>query len=412
MPLLPADPGLDSSLALLAQGYDFTRRRYTRLNTDAFTTRVMLTPALIARGADAARMFYTPGRFTRRGGIPKTALWSLQDEGSVMTLDGPEHHHRKAMFMTLLNRDAPRAVGDRFEAEWHRVLPRFRVRPQTVLHDAVRALLTRALCAWAGAPLSKAEGPERTHEFGAMVDGAGSVGLRNWRGLLLRRRTERWARRWIEEVRRSRRFAPKGSPLAIIASHRDFDGRPLDVRTAGVELINCIRPAVAVDRYVVFAAHALHRHPHVRAALGNGDDDAALERFGNEVRRFYPFIPLMGGRALEPFEWRGHRLACGDWVLFDLHGTDHDPRLWEDPDRFDPDRFLARPPGAFDLVSHGAGDANLTHRCPGEAMTVELIKRATKLLLSTPYEVLPQDLTIDPSRIPAIPKSRFLVSFH
>ena len=405
----PRDPLPDSSLALLAQGYDYTLRRYARMATDAFTARLMLAPAMIARGTDAARMFYTPGRFTRRGALPKTAFWSLQDEGSVMALDRAAHRHRKAMFMALFTGTAPRDVADRFEAGWHAALPRFRRRGRTVLLYAARALLTRALTDWAGTPLSAAEGPEWTHEFGAMVDGAGSVGLRNWRGLTLRRRTERWARDWIADVRSGRRSAPPGSPLAVIAAHRDLDGQPLDLVTAGVELINCIRPAVANDRYIVFAAHALHHFPD---AHPDPSDDAALDRFASEVRRFYPFIPMMGGRALAPFAWRGRRFARGDWLLFDLHGTHRDPRLWPGPDRFDPDRFLDHPPGRYDLVSHGAGDAHLTHRCPGEAMTQELIKRAARLLLTTSYDVPPQDLSIPLGRIPAIPKSRFVISFQ
>jgi fatty-acid peroxygenase len=409
---IPKDPSPDSSIALLRQGYDFPLKRYDRLDTDTFVARLMLTPALVARGEDAARMFYTPGRFTRRGGIPKTALWSLQDEGSVMALDGARHHHRKAMFMAIFTPETPRVIADRLEAEWHDAVPRFRRRGRTVLLYAARALLTKVLCEWAGVPLSAHEGPDRTYEFGAMVDGAGSVGPRNWRGLALRRRTERWACRMVDETRRGLRRPPEGSPLDVIARFRDADGTPMDLRTAAVELINCIRPSVANDRYIVFAAHALHCYPEIREALGQGADDAALERFANEVRRFYPFIPMMGGRALAPFEWRGHRFERGAWVMLDLYGTNRDPRIWDSPDRFDPDRFRNRPPGAYDLVSHGAGDARLTHRCPGEALTVEIIKRGTRLLLRTPYDVPPQNLTIDPARMPAIPESRFLMRFR
>jgi hypothetical protein len=76
-------------------------RRYEKLGSDAFATRLMLRRALCVRGEDAARMFYHPGRFTRRGALPPTAMALLQDFGSVATLDGEMHRQRKAMLMSL-----------------------------------------------------------------------------------------------------------------------------------------------------------------------------------------------------------------------------------------------------------------------------------------------------------------------
>ena len=39
--------------------------------------------------------------------------------------------------------------------------------------------------------------------------------------------------------------------------HRDVDGRPLGPRTAAVEVLNVIRPTVAISWYVAFAAFKL-----------------------------------------------------------------------------------------------------------------------------------------------------------
>jgi len=101
-PNVPADGGFDRTLALLAEGYRFLPDRFERFGTDMFTTRLMLRKALCVRGEDAARMFYQPGRFTRRHALPPTTLALLQDYGSVMALDGEAHKKRKAMFMSLL----------------------------------------------------------------------------------------------------------------------------------------------------------------------------------------------------------------------------------------------------------------------------------------------------------------------
>ena len=122
------------------------------------------------------------------------------------------------------------------------------------------------------------------------------------------------------------------------------------------------------------AALHLHDVPERRAEIL--EDAAARERFVQEVRRLTPFIPCMGGKVSEPFEWRGHRFRRGDWVLLDLYGTGRDPRLWRDPDRFDPDRFRGRAPGAFDMVPQGGGDHMSGHRCPGEAVVNAVLHRS------------------------------------
>ena len=70
----------------------------------------------------------------------------------------------------------------------------------------------------------------------------------------------------------------------------DFTGKPFDLHMAAVELINLVRPTVAVSWYIVFAALALHEHPGYREKLRTGDD-AYAGLFVQEVRRFYPFAP-------------------------------------------------------------------------------------------------------------------------
>ena len=52
----------------------------------------------------------------------------------------------------------------------------------------------------------------------------------------------------------------------------------------------------------------------------------------------------------------GMRSGKVTWVLLDLYGTDQHPRIWPDPTRFIPDRFLEKTPSPFELVPQGAGD--------------------------------------------------------
>jgi fatty-acid peroxygenase len=112
----------------------------------------------------------------------------------------------------------------------------------------------------------------------------------------------------------------------------------------------------------------------------------------------------------QDFTWKGYDFAQGAWVLLDLYGTNHDPRLWTDPGAFRPDRFRGWQGSGFDLIPQGAGDPAEDHRCPGERPTIELMKEAVRLLTQTMrYDVPAQNLQIDLSRMPAIPESRFVI---
>lgn len=408
---IPRDPAPDATAALARRGYDFVAERCRRLGTDAFETRLLLRRAVCARGAEAARVFYEPGRFTRNGAVPRPALRLVQDVGSVATLDGAAHARRKRMFVALLmDRAGIARLGDLVEAEWRAGVRRWAARPGAtaeVFRDASE-VLCRAVCAWSAVPLGPGEAEERTRAFFAMVDGTGSVGLRHLRGAWLRARTERWARSLVRRVRSGDLPAPEGSALRVIAEHRDLDGGLLDEVTAGVELINVLRPTVAVGRYVGFAAIALHTHPEWRERLARGGTEAEYDAFAQEVRRFYPFVPAVAGRALAPFEWRGRRFGRGDLMLLDLTATDRDGRLWDAPDAFRPGRFLGtgaeRDP--FALVSHGGGGHETGHRCPGEWITVEVTKRAVRGLAEAMRYDVPtgQELGLDPARMPALPR--------
>ena len=406
---VPHTAAVDSTLAFLREGYPFIQRRCAELDTDVFTTRLMGRRAVCVSGHEASRMFWQPGRFTRRGAIPPTTLMLLQDAGSAQTLDGEDHRHRKAMMMSLQTpADRARMVTIAQE-EWRAHVVRWPAQGRVSLFDETESVLCAAACRWAGIPPPQIEHARLTREFSAMIDGAGTVFRRTIQGLLLRSRTEHWARGLVEAVRAGQLAPPPDSPLAVIARHRDRDERQLGADIAANELINVLRPVVAVARFIVFGALAMHEYPEWRARIATGDE-ATLTSFAQEVRRFYPFFPAVGARVLDAFDWRGLHFAEGTWVLFDMHGTNHDPRLWPEPQRFRPERFMGWQGDGFDLVAQGGGDYLTGHRCPGEAMTVDLVKAALHLLASeVVYTVPRQDLTISLSRMPALPASRFQI---
>jgi fatty-acid peroxygenase len=209
----------------------------------------------------------------------------------------------------------------------------------------------------------------------------------------------------IEQVRTKRLRPAEHAAVAVIANHHDLDGRLLSPRLAAVEMLNVLRPTVAVAWLVALSALALHHHPIWHERLSHGvPGDAKL--FALEVRRFYPFFPFVAARVRDDFEWNGFRFERGALVLLDLYGTNHDTRLWDDPDQFRPERFHHRSGGSYDYIPQGGGDHFVHHRCAGEWITIELMRVAIDALTrAIVYDVPPQNLEVSHTRFPAQPAS-------
>ncbi|MFG2058879.1 cytochrome P450 [Micromonospora sp. NPDC048930] len=408
MSVIPTDRSPESTLAFLRAGYRFVGDRCDRHGGDIFLTRLLLEPTICLRGRPAAELFYDNDRFVRRGAMPMRAQRTLTGVGGVQGLDDAPHRDRKAMLMSIMTPAGIRHLGQLVDDEWRARIPVWAADGPVVLYDEVARILTRAVFAWAGVPLAESEVARRTVELHAMIEAPTAVGLRHWRGVVARRRAERWTGELIERVRSGDLPAPEGSALRVIAEHRDERGQPLPRRIAAVDLLNVLRPTVAVDRFVVFAALALHDHPGWRDRVRG--DDTATECFVQEVRRYYPFFPVAAARVRRSFEWQGYPFPQGRRVLLGLYATNHHPELWPEPERFRPERFAGWRGDPFGLMPQGGGDHLTGHRCAGEWITIELMKRAvTKLTSAMSYQVPPQDLSLDLSRMPTLPPSGFVI---
>jgi fatty-acid peroxygenase len=371
-------------------------------------TRVLGQRAVGLCGPDAARFFYDEDNVRRHTAIPWPVQNTLFGRHAVHTLDGAAHRTRKSVFLTVMTRATAETASDDAAAAWHEAVAGWEPGQPVVLFDEVSRVLTRAACRWAGVPLADADVPEVAKDLVAMVDGFASPGPRHWRARAARGRREAWLGRLVTQVRAGKVDAQAGSALEVVSRHREDDGAELSPRLAAVELLNVIRPTVAVCWFVAYAGHALHGWPRHRQRLRDGDVHFAAA-FAHELRRFYPFAPFIGGRAVRELEWRGERIPKHAMVLLDLWGQNHDEELWGDPYTFRPERFLGRDIDPFELVPQGAGDPRTNHRCPGEPMTVSILRTLAVCLARLDYTVPEQDLSISLRRIPARPRSGFVL---
>lgn len=406
---MPRDRAPDSTLALLKDGYRFISKRTRRYDSDVFETRLLLRRTICMQSEAAAELFYDNERFQRKGAMPTRIKLSLFGKGGVQGLDGEAHRVRKQLFMDLMNPVSISRLADMFAEEWRTALDGWEQQRRVVLFDAIQPVLSRAVCRWAGVPLNEDEVDRRTWQLAEMVEGSGAVGQRHLQARWARRGSEKWIVDLIKKVRAQELTTPPGSVLQTMAWHRDVNGKLLKTRIAAVEVLNVLRPVVAVGRFIVFAALALHEHPEQRAQLQRGGTDE-LEQFVQEVRRSYPFFPFLAARVRRTFTWNGYRFPKGRRVLLDIYGTNHDPRLWDEPEQFNPARFRSWNGSAFNFIPQGGGAYESGHRCPGEWITIEIMKVAVHCLSSEMrYEVPRQNLRVSMMRIPSLPRSGFVM---
>ncbi|MBB4593500.1 cytochrome P450 [Xanthomonas cannabis] len=401
-------PHWDVLPQLLRDGYLFVGKQCDALGSDAFAARLALRPVVFARGPDAVATFYHPGRFTRVAALPPTTLRLLQGKGSVQQLDGDAHLHRKQLFMAVLSPAQTSRLVDCFMDEWQQQAGNWARSAYVVLQHEAEHVLYRAACRWAGLALHGQDSRAMARDVAAMIDGAGAVGLRWLRGWHGRRRVEQWVGRSVRHLCRAKTPA-QSSIAAAVVTHRELDGQPVSEAVATTELINLLRPIVAIARWISFAALALHEDPTLRPRLRAGEP-GLLQNLVQEVRRHYPFFPMVAGRVRVPFEWRGRPFRQGDRMMLDLYGSNHHPGVWRQPHVLDPSRFRQWQGSAFDFVAQGGGVFDRDHRCPGENPTISLLMAAVDALAASDYVLPVQDLRYPLNRFPSQPRSDMVLS--
>lgn len=406
---IPKDKCIDSTIALLKEGYHFIPNRMKRYHTDIFETRIMGRKAICISGSSAAKIFYNNELFEKKGALPKRVQKTLFGLNGVQTLDGQKHNHRKQLFMNVLNEEQQIRFINVMSQKWDSALTRWELSNCIVLYDEMKNLICESVCEWANVPLPLSDIESRANDFNAMIFGFGAIGPKYWHGKCARRRTESWIQGIINKTRLGVLTPSPNSALYQVAFFRELDGSLLDSNMAAIELINVLRPIIAISIYVVYTALALYDY---KADIGDflSTNKHSYEMFAQEVRRLYPLTPFLGGIVKKNFLWKKYKFRKGTLVLLDVYGIDHDKRVWNNPYQFDPERFKNNKEHLYDFIPQGGGEASTGHRCPGEGITLELMKLSMNIFRNKiNYQVPEQDLTINYKKAPTIPNSGFIM---
>jgi fatty-acid peroxygenase len=299
---LPRLPHGDHSASLLADPYRFIAQACRAAGADAVETRLLMQPTICMTGVRAAALFYDTERFQRAGAAPEPLRATLFGKAGVQGLDDRMHMQRKALFLEVTDAASVAQLVQAARRGWAPCLARWGGTDRVPLYAVAQDWLMTAACAWLGLTVPPQDRAHRRRQTVALFDSAASGVLRHLRTRWDRRQAEDWLARMVAEERRTRGRLRAGSPAHAVAWHRDANGSLLRERVAAVELLNLLRPIVAVSVFVVFLAHALESDVVSRAVVSDGDDPRYLLAFVQEVRRRYPFFPMVAARTRCAFE--------------------------------------------------------------------------------------------------------------
>ncbi len=188
----------------------------------------------------------------------------------------------------------------------------------------------------------------------------------------------------IARRRRQADLAERTDILSLLLLARDEDGEAMTDAELRDELVTLLLAGhETTATAVAWAVERLVRHPdklaRLLAEIDAGESDEYMQAVVSETLRVRPVVPLVVRLLREPLRVGGRVLPAGTRVVPAIYLTNRNPRVYEAPGEFRPERFLeradARDIDPYSWIPFGGG----IRRCIGASFaTFEM-----KLILRT-----------------------------
>lgn len=399
-----------------------------RKHGPVFKTRVLGRKVAVFMGPEANRFVLQTGMkyFVWRDGWPPTFKELLGE--SLFVQDGEEHRQKRRLIMPAFHRQSlhnylhtMENIACRYLNKWTAAGSlRWLDEYKQYTFEIASTLLTGS------EPGDDIEALSR--HFITLTRGFITVPLRwSWTpyGKALAARKHLLA--YIDRAIENRRQNPTDDALSLLVHTRDEDGRGLTNHELQAQTLLLLFAGHETSASMLTsAAMVLAQHPDVLAkaraeqdAIQPGDrltmDDIKrmtyLDQVLKEVERLYPPVPAGFRGVVQTFEFNGYRIPAGWTALYMINAAHRDPAVYNDPYRFDPDRFSdERNEGStpFSLVGFGGG----ARVCVGYAFAqLEMKIMLSYLLRAYEWELAPEQNLNTIYRPTLFPKSGLKVTF-
>lgn len=356
-------------------------RRYPRLRRrfgDAFHLRLpAIGQTVIVSNPELVKQVFTAPADVVYGG--ENPLSRTLGPYSSFSLDEDEHLRQRRLLLPPFHGERMAGYGEIFEEEALREIATW---PEGREFPTLQPMMRITLNAILRTVFGVTEGPE-FDSFRRWMPGWVKLGsaltslpwaqrdLGRWspwaRFLKTRAIYDSLVEKLIERGRADPRLSEREDVLALLLQARYEDGTAMTREELSDQLLSLLVAGHETTAgSLAWTVERLRRNPEVLARLveevreGGSELREATIR---EVQRTRPVIAGTGRTVKKPFELGEWQVPPGFTVFVDGASMHYDPRLFDEPKRFDPDRFLGRTPETYQWVPYGGG----RRRCVGAA---------------------------------------------
>jgi cytochrome P450 len=392
MPLRPPPPVSSNPLVRIAKDVvaerratvpfppgwkDFSLKRTTKFSRDplplllegyerfgpVFTIRVLHGNVVFMLGPEANHYITVSNaaNFTWRDGHMGDMIPLLGD--GLLTIDGEFHRRSRKIMLPAFHHEQIAKTQATMDEEIARGIDGWRSGDRVDLYAWTRVLALRiAMRALFGLDPDDRADTAAAHDF----EEALGFWSRDYMLQVLRGPGTPWQRLHkargrldaliFAEIDRRRTTGARGEDiLSLLLDATDEEGEGLSKRHIRDEVMTLLFAGHdTTTSTVAFLFYELSRAPEARARVIEDLDAGAtaeLELALDETLRLYPPAWIGPRRAVESFEFAGVQVPAGIPVNYCSWASHHLPDVFEDPERFDPQRFA---PGNREQIPKGA----------------------------------------------------------
>ncbi len=332
----------------------------------------------------------------------------------LMAFNGPLHKQRRRIIMPAFHKQHIANYRDEMIAAVEAMLSTWRVgEERNILHDM--QLMTLDV---ANRCLFGLDSTDEATNIGKMgwqwlrrVITLGTLirlnipGTPYWRLVRLSKALDR-AIRTVLDAKRPHAHEQKDVLATLIAAHDENGDKLGDDELVGHANVLFIASHETTANALTWTLFLLAQHPEIAADLLDELDGVLggnpptveqikrlplLERVIKESMRVLSPVVSNGRLVTEETELGGFVLPRWSEVSFSPYVTHHMPELYEEPERFDPDRWLTINPGPYEYVPFGGG----ARLCIGASFAMMEISITLAMILQRFRLEMRPDATID-----------------